>query len=64
MMDNYYKITYLSNDKIKEYTDFDKYDLDSACKAYKKLKDLNYWDVKLFNVITNELEIKDNQIPM
>ena len=63
-MDSYYKITYLQNCEIKEYHDFDKYDLDSAIIAYKKLKNLNYWNVKMFIVISNEQEIKEDQIPM
>ena len=62
MVDNFYKITYdLFNDTV-EYTDFDKYDLDSATMTLLKLKAKGYKNVKLFNVVTNQLELKEDEI--
>lgn len=62
MTDNFYKITYENVNGIIEYKDFDKYNLDSATNALLELKRLNYTNVKLFNVITNELELKEDEI--
>ena len=62
MVDNFYKITYESFNNTVEYKNFDKYDLDSATATLLKLKANDYKNVKLFNVVTNELELKEDEI--
>lgn len=62
MVDNFYKITYESFNNTVEYKNFDKYDLDSATTTLLKLKANGYKNVKLFNVVTNELELKEDEI--
>ena len=62
MVDNFYKITYESFNNIVECKDFDKYDLESATATLLKLKAHGYKNVKLFNVVTNELELKEDEI--
>lgn len=62
MVDNFYKITYESFNNTVEYKNFDKHDLDSATATLLKLKANGYKNVKLFNVVTNELELKEDEI--
>ena len=62
MVDNFYKITYESFNNTVEYKNFDKYDLNSATTTLLKLKANGYKNVKLFNVVTNELELKEDEI--
>lgn len=67
MRETYYMITYSSkcdNGNIKcEYNNFDKYDFNSAIKAYQKLNELQFKDIKLYVVGLNKIELAPSQIP-